>query len=112
MIVTSDHGENFGEGGLIGHAFSLDQRLTRVPLVLAGPGAGDAQAPISLAELPLLIAEATGVDPVPGPQHARTTRSRSRSSTRRRPPTTRAGWRRSPSGASTRRSRAPASAAA
>ena len=38
VIVTSDHGENFGEGGLMGHAFSLDQRLLRVPLVIAGPG--------------------------------------------------------------------------
>ena len=39
VIVTSDHGENFGEGGLMAHAFSLDERLMHVPLVAAGPGA-------------------------------------------------------------------------
>ena len=39
VVVTSDHGENFGEGGLMAHAFSLDERLTHVPLVAAGPGA-------------------------------------------------------------------------
>ena len=37
VIVCSDHGENFGEGGLVGHAFSLDDRLTRVPFVVGGP---------------------------------------------------------------------------
>lgn len=37
VIVTSDHGENLGEGGLLGHAFSLDDRLLRVPFVTAGP---------------------------------------------------------------------------
>ena len=39
VVVTSDHGENFGESGLMAHAFSLDERLTHVPLVAAGPGA-------------------------------------------------------------------------
>jgi len=38
VIVTSDHGENFGEGGLIGHGFSLDERLVHVPFVASGPG--------------------------------------------------------------------------
>ena len=37
VIVTSDHGENFGEGGLMGHAYSLDQRLIRLPFAAAGP---------------------------------------------------------------------------
>src|SRR5207248_3532563 len=37
VIITSDHGENFGEGGLITHAFSLDDRLIRVPPTAAGP---------------------------------------------------------------------------
>ena len=31
VVVTSDHGENFGEGGLCGHSFSLDDRSIRVP---------------------------------------------------------------------------------
>ncbi len=37
VIVTSDHGENFGEGGLMGHAYSLDKRLIRLPFAAAGP---------------------------------------------------------------------------
>jgi arylsulfatase A-like enzyme len=39
VIVTADHGENLGEGNLIGHVFSLDDRLIRVPLVVSGPAA-------------------------------------------------------------------------
>ena len=66
VIVTSDHGENFGDGGLMGHAFSLDQRLLRVPLVIAGPGAPAADpGVVSLAALPRMIAEAIGADAHP-----------------------------------------------
>jgi len=61
VIVTSDHGENLGEGHLLGHALSLDDRLLRVPLVLAGPGSDrvSASSPMSLASLPMVIAAAT-----------------------------------------------------
>jgi arylsulfatase A-like enzyme len=65
VIVTSDHGENFGEGGLIAHGFSVDQRLIHVPLVLAGPGAVDHAEPFSLAQLPPLICRAAGIDAHP-----------------------------------------------
>jgi arylsulfatase A-like enzyme len=57
VIVTSDHGENFGEGGLMGHAFSLDQRLLHVPLVAAGPGAPETDEVTSLSRLPAMIAD-------------------------------------------------------
>jgi arylsulfatase A-like enzyme len=60
VLVTSDHGENLGEGGLISHAFSLDERLIRVPLVASGPVAVPAVS--SLLELPRLVAEATGLE--------------------------------------------------
>jgi arylsulfatase A-like enzyme len=65
VIVTSDHGENFGEDGLMGHAFSLDDRLLRVPFVAAGPGAFAPKEAESLAALPRLIAEAVGVQEHP-----------------------------------------------
>lgn len=65
VIVLSDHGENFGESGLIGHAFSLDERLIRVPLVAAGPVRLNADGVVNLMELPRLLAEATGVDDHP-----------------------------------------------
>src|SRR3712207_7990899 len=35
VILTSDHGENFGEGELICHAYSLDDRLIHVPFIAA-----------------------------------------------------------------------------
>jgi arylsulfatase A-like enzyme len=62
LIVTSDHGENIGESGLMGHAFSLDERLLRVPLVAAGPGSEELADVASLAELPARIARAIGLD--------------------------------------------------
>jgi arylsulfatase A-like enzyme len=61
VMVTSDHGENFGEGGLLAHAYSLDDRLLRLPLVAAGPGAETVAGARSLAELPALVAAAAGV---------------------------------------------------
>jgi arylsulfatase A-like enzyme len=61
VIVTSDHGENFGEDGLLAHGFSVDQRLIHVPLVMAGPGAISPAGPFSLAELPTVIADAAGL---------------------------------------------------
>jgi arylsulfatase A-like enzyme len=61
VIVTSDHGENFGEDGLIAHGFSLDQRLIHVPLVMSGPGTVSDSGPFSLAQLPRVIAEAAGL---------------------------------------------------
>lgn len=62
VIVTADHGENFGEGGFMGHCFSLDQRLIRVPFVIAGPGAPADPGVTSLAGMPKLIAETIGLD--------------------------------------------------
>jgi arylsulfatase A-like enzyme len=65
VIVTSDHGENLGEDGLMGHGFSLDNRLIRLPCVVAGPGAFAPREPHSLAALPRLIADAVGVEDHP-----------------------------------------------
>lgn len=39
LIVTSDHGECFGEHGMQHHAFELWQPLVRVPLLIRMPGA-------------------------------------------------------------------------
>lgn len=59
LIVASDHGENFGEGGFMAHTMSLDNRLIHVPFVTAGPGSETMQLN-SLASLPRAIAEAIG----------------------------------------------------
>ena len=61
VIVTSDHGENLGENRLFGHAFSLDERLTHVPFVAAGPGAPEDESARSLADLPQIVASAAGL---------------------------------------------------
>lgn len=61
VIVTSDHGENFGEGGLTGHQFSLDDRLLRVPFVTAGPLELDAPPLLSLVGVPQLLAGGVGL---------------------------------------------------
>lgn len=63
VLICSDHGENFGEGGLLGHAYSLDERLLHVPFIAAGPNVPDSMT--SLAELPRVVAEAVGVDDHP-----------------------------------------------
>jgi arylsulfatase A-like enzyme len=52
VAVCSDHGENFGEDGLMTHGLSLDERLLRVPLITAGPGASALEGMLSLSELP------------------------------------------------------------
>lgn len=38
LIITSDHGENLGDHGLMDHQFSLHDTLMRVPLVMRHPG--------------------------------------------------------------------------
>jgi arylsulfatase A-like enzyme len=64
VIVTSDHGENLGESGLLGHAFSLDERLVRVPFIASQPLA-EPEHVLSLADVPFLLAEALEVSDHP-----------------------------------------------
>jgi arylsulfatase A-like enzyme len=73
VIVTSDHGELFGEHGIWEHANNLYYRGLRVPLVLLlpdGPAGLRVEAPVSLRRIPATIERllATGGTPVfPGP---------------------------------------------
>lgn len=68
VVITSDHGENLGENGLMGHSFSLDDRLTRVPLIWSGPGEAPATTPVSLADVPALLAASIGLEGSPWPR--------------------------------------------
>ncbi|HXE57647.1 MAG TPA: sulfatase, partial [Gemmatimonadales bacterium] len=56
VIVTSDHGEHFGEHGLFGHGHRLYRPALEVPLVLIFPGRVPAgqrvREPVSLRDLP------------------------------------------------------------
>jgi hypothetical protein len=39
IILTSDHGDSLGEGGRMGHAYSLSPEIVRVPLIVRVPDA-------------------------------------------------------------------------
>lgn len=65
VIVTADHGEHFGEHGLIQHGNSLYLPLLHVPLVFWGPGLVPGRvrvrAPISLRHLAATITGLAGI---------------------------------------------------
>jgi len=74
LIVTSDHGEQFGEHGAFGHGLSLHDEELRVPLLIRAPGLvppGRVVAePVSLRDVAATALDASGlgplVDPLPG----------------------------------------------
>jgi arylsulfatase A-like enzyme len=73
FAVTSDHGENFGEQGHVGHVFSLTQATTRIPLLVRDAarlsvGSVD-EAPAQLTDLFSTVLRAAGVDPSPFSPH-------------------------------------------
>jgi hypothetical protein len=63
VVVASDHGENLGENGLIGHELSMDDRLIRVPLVFSDRVA--LPPLMSLAQFPEVLAGVLGIDDHP-----------------------------------------------
>jgi arylsulfatase A-like enzyme len=65
VIVTSDHGESFGEHGLVNHGNSLYLDQTHVPLIIRFParvpaGVRDGR-PVSLTALPATVLRLIGV---------------------------------------------------
>jgi len=77
VVITADHGEQFGEHHLFSHGNSLYSQLLHVPLVVVAPGrvpAGlRAATPVSLRDLGATILELAGIrDPAfPGASLAR-----------------------------------------
>jgi len=65
VIITSDHGEQFGEHELVGHMFSLYDSLLRVPLVVRDPrgsGGGERRAePVMLLDIFATVLRAAGL---------------------------------------------------
>lgn len=64
IIITSDHGEAFGEHGCFGHSNSLYQEEIHIPLIVRYPGArerGIREERISLADVPGLILHELGL---------------------------------------------------
>ncbi|MCH2109897.1 MAG: sulfatase-like hydrolase/transferase, partial [Polyangiaceae bacterium] len=63
VMLTSDHGEAFGEHGMIRHGFELWEELVRVPLMIRVPGARPLRvdARRSLIDLAPTIADVFGL---------------------------------------------------
>ena len=68
VVVTSDHGEHFGEHGLTGHDNSLYDELLRVPLLVRAPGLVPAgrriDTPVGLVDLAPTVLDLLGVPPM------------------------------------------------
>lgn len=64
LIVTSDHGDAFGEHGHLGHRLTLYEELLRVPLIVRLPDQARAgeriTAPVSIGDLHPTIFDLTG----------------------------------------------------
>jgi arylsulfatase A-like enzyme len=76
VLITSDHGEHFGDHGLFGHGMSLYRPQIHVPLLVLAPALdpGIVTEPVSLRDLPATIADLTGLarpGPFPGRSLAR-----------------------------------------
>ena len=64
VIITSDHGEAFGEHGSIGHSFSMYLEEVAVPLVIlspAPPAGRVVENPVSLRDLPATVVDLLGL---------------------------------------------------
>src|SRR5262249_20316397 len=68
VVVTSDHGEYFGEHDLVEHSKDVYQAALWIPLAIRGVSGAAPQrieAPVSLAHLPPLIARELGARAAP-----------------------------------------------
>jgi MFS family permease len=67
VIVTSDHGEEFGDHGGAAHVYNLYDETLRVPLLIAAPGLGVSQVddPVSLLDIVPTVLALLDVPPPP-----------------------------------------------
>jgi arylsulfatase A-like enzyme len=74
VIITSDHGEGFGNHGAFGHGGNLFLDQIAVPLVILSPGAASGRIvadPVSLRDLPATVVDQLGLaDGSPFPGHS------------------------------------------
>ena len=72
VIITSDHGEAFGDHGILGHSYSVNLDEIGVPLVILSPDAPagrEVYSPVSLRDLPATVVDRLGLSdgsPFPG----------------------------------------------
>jgi arylsulfatase A-like enzyme len=71
IIVTSDHGESFGDNGMWRHGYELWEALVRVPLVVYVPGIADGRVSVRRSSIDLVptLLELFG-SPLPGGEDA------------------------------------------
>ncbi len=67
VVLTADHGEEFGDHGSKHHGRTLYREVLRVPLILAGPGiaAGRATEPVSVVDVLPTLLDLLDVPPPP-----------------------------------------------
>jgi arylsulfatase A-like enzyme len=70
VVVTSDHGELFGEHGLIEHRGNVYPELVKIPLLLAAPGrlpeGVRIKTPVQLQDVYPTLLDLAGIDELPG----------------------------------------------
>jgi len=67
VVLVSDHGEAFGEHGLVGHGFGGHQEQLRIPLILRGPGIPAGRrvaAPSSITDVLPTLLDLLGLAPL------------------------------------------------
>ncbi|NLV11943.1 sulfatase [Haloarcula argentinensis] len=66
FILFGDHGDSFGEKGVFGHHFSMDESLIQVPLLIRDPtgqiSPGRVSQPVSLVDIYPTILSLAGAD--------------------------------------------------
>jgi len=71
VLLTADHGEGFGEHGVLGHGHALFEELMRIPLVVwdaGAPARRRVDVPVSLVDVPPTILELAGIEVPPTSQ--------------------------------------------
>src|SRR5262249_20285044 len=66
VVLLSDHGEAFGEHGVVGHGLGAQQEQLHVPLIVRGPDVprgATVQAPASIVDVAPTILELVGITP-------------------------------------------------
>jgi arylsulfatase A-like enzyme len=74
IIVTSDHGENLGDHGLMDHQLGVFETLLAVPLVVRAPGRlppGVRHDPVVLTDIYATVLDAAGLADTPKPTYSR-----------------------------------------
>jgi arylsulfatase A-like enzyme len=67
VVITSDHGEEFGEHAVFDHGYTLYRQSLQVPLIIVAPGrvpdSARARVPVSLRDIPTTVADIVGLGP-------------------------------------------------